>query len=122
MADFFKEQAEADTVTVASARTVKSGARPHCPGYSRRISALDRLDKEMNTMTDVKGEGQMRKLARLYRLRDGMRTAFESVEANDAHGIAVLAAQKVSDHSFEVGCLGIGFPPTAAQVAEIIDH
>ena len=41
------------------------------------IRRRPRLNAEIDSMTDVKGEEQMRKLARLYRLREGMRADHE---------------------------------------------
>jgi hypothetical protein len=39
------------------------------------------------------------------------------VEGDDAAGIAVLAGHQLGDDGFEVGSLGVGFPPDAALPA-----
>ena len=41
----------------------------HLYGHSKRADALDQLDGHLRTLTDVRGEGEIRNFARLNRLR-----------------------------------------------------
>jgi hypothetical protein len=50
------------------------------------------------------------------------RPAFPRVEAKDADRVIVLSVQQVLDYRFQIGALIVGFPPDAAEPAEIVDH
>jgi hypothetical protein len=98
-------------------------------GYLTVYAALDQTQRQLLSIGPAEAPDEFFKTRRYVRrlevaaplqffsdiFGEIARRAFGGVEANDAHGVIVLAAQKVADHGFEVGCLNTSLPPAAAK-------